>query len=752
MDGLMEDKKKSSKTEDKLVYGRERFDVAKAALSDNHDMGLEDLRFAKLGEQWPDKIRNQREADGRPVLTINKMQTFIRQVVNDARQSKPSIKPKPVDSAADTKTAEVLNGLIKNIEYTSHADIAYDTAVECAVTNGFGYIRVGIDYSYDDAFDMDINIDRVINPFAVYGDPNATCADGSGWNECFIVDRLSKKAYKTKYPNAEIKDFDDDKWSEADGDWLNDDGILVAEFWERKEVDQEIVLTSDGRVFSKEDLMNDEDLLAAMELGSIQIVNERTTKSYKVTQTIMSGAEILEENDWPGKYIPIIPVYGDEFSVEGKRYYRSLINPAKDAQRQFNYWRTTATELVALAPRTPFIGPVGAFDSDADRWQTAHKENHAYLEYDGEQPPMRQPLDSGAAGGALQEALNASDDIKSTIGMYDASLGARSNETSGKAIMARQREGDVATFHFTDNLTRAIRQVGRVIVDLIPAVYDKPRMLRVLGEDGREHLQEVNKGEPVQHMGRDGKPETDDQGNVVLAMHDLTVGKYDVAVEAGPSFTTRREEAATQMTEMIRAFPQSAPVLGAPLAKNMDWPQADEIAEKLAKLDPTNENKLPPEVQQAMEQGKQQIQQLTQENQKLEQQASQNMAKANADMEKVAVDREKINLEHRKVELEAEKLGLENAKLTHDLRVKQIEGNLVEQLDENGQPIDVSKHDLALQAVLQSLQVITQAMTENSQATVEGLQVVADAMNTPKQVVRDSKGVARVEPVREVLN
>jgi hypothetical protein len=225
--------------------------------------------------------------------------------------------------------------------------------------------------------------------------------------------------------------------------------------------------------------------------------------------------------------------------------------------------------------------------------------------------------------------------------------------------MARQREGDVATFHFTDNLTRAIRQVGRIVVDLIPSVYDKPRMLRVLGEDGREHLQPVNQGQEVPHVGRDGKPEQDEQGNLVLSMHDLTVGKYDVAVEAGPSFTTRREEAASQMTEMIRSFPQAAPVLGAPLAKNMDWPQADEIAEKLAKLDPTNENKLPPEVQKAMAEGKQQIQELTQENQKLEQQAAQDAGKAQVEMAKIALEREKLQLERDKLEIERLQLNLQ---------------------------------------------------------------------------------------------
>src|SRR5205807_7540548 len=241
----------------------------------------------------------------------------------------------------------------------------------------------------------------------------------------------------------------------------------------------------------------------------------RAARSWRVTQTILTGAEVLEENVWPGKFIPIVPVYGDEVAIEGKRHLRSLVRDAKDPQRMFNYWRTASTELVALAPKAPFIGPKGSFTTDAAKWATANVENHAFMEYDDRgTAPQRQPF-AGVPAGALQEALNASDDIKAIIGLYNASLGDSGNEVSGRAILARQREGDVSTFHFIDNLSRAIEHGGRILIDLIPLVYTGNRIVRVLGPD-------------------------DVAANVPLNVCDLGRGKYDLTVETGPSCTTRR--------------------------------------------------------------------------------------------------------------------------------------------------------------------------------------------------------------------
>lgn len=586
-----------------MKEARDAFKECAEAASHNRKTALDDLKFARLGEQWPEAIKKQREEEQRPCLTINKLPAFRRQVVNDARQNKPQIKVHPVDDRADVKTAEVINGLIRNIEYVSNASAAYDTSVEQAVDGGVGYFRIGLDYAYDDSFEMDLSIDRIQNPFSVYGDPDSTAVDSSDWDVSFVTDKMSHAKFKAKYGEAAKSDWSDEtSWSNIDSVWRDDKTIMVAEWWTRQEIEREITLLDNGMVFAIEDLLKDPDLAAMIQTGDLQIKNSRMAKTHKVKQRILSGLEVLEENEWLGRFIPIIPVYGDDFDINGKRYMRSLIHDAKDPQRMFNYWRTNATETAALAPRVPYIGEEGAFDAD-DGWDTANTKSHAFLEYKkGSVPPQRQPLDLGTAAGSLQEALNSSDDMKSIMGLYDASLGAKSNETSGKAIIARQREGDVSTFHFTDNLSRAIHHAGRCLIDLIPKVYSEARIVRVIGEDESQENVQINQEYETQ----------DENGEAIQALHDLTAGKYDLTVSAGPSYTTQREEAATQMTELIRAYPDAAPLIGDLLAKNLDWPGADEIAKRFAAQN-GQDAEIPPQLQQQIEQGQQLIEQLKKE-------------------------------------------------------------------------------------------------------------------------------------------
>jgi len=357
---------------------------------------------------------------------------------------------------------------------------------------------------------------------------------------------------------------------------------MVAEYWRREPAQKTIVALSDGQVV---ELSIYEAQKAMFDALGVSVVGKpRAIASQKVTQRILTGAEVLETVDWAGKYIPIVPVWGEELHVDGKRRLRSLVRDAKDPQRMFNYWRTTTTELVALAPKTPFIGRKGAFETDSAKWATANTQTHAYIEYDGPEPPQRQPF-AGPPAGAMQEALSASDDMKAIMGLHDASLGAMSNETSGRAILARQREGDVSTFHYIDNLSRALRHAGRILIDLIPKVYATPRVIRVLGADGAAQAVAVN--HPAQGAaGQLAKMER---------LYDLTIGKYDLTVTTGPSFTTRREEAANQMIELIRAYPAAAPVIGDLLARNLDWPGADEIAQRLAAMLPPQAKSSSPE-------------------------------------------------------------------------------------------------------------------------------------------------------------
>lgn len=563
---------------DVLEEAQEVFAKAVDNESDNRHDAEEDLNFGRLGDQWPEAIKTARELEGRPCLTINLMPSHIRQVTNDARQNKPSISVRPVDGGADVETAKVMNGLIRNIEQSSHADIAYDTAADLAVSMGFGYFRIDVDFTHDDSFEKEIRILQVPDPFAVYGDPWSTAADSSDWNHGFVVSVMPLDEFERKYPGAEPVDFENMP-TENHSHWRDGDDITVAEYWRREEVQRTIIQISNGQ----SSLVVDEDVFAQQaELliaQGFQVIDSRETLSHKVIHRIMTGVEVIEENDWAGRYIPIIPVYGEEVNIKGKRHLRSLIRDAKDPQRMFNYWRSMTTELTGLAPKAPYIGEEGAFEINRDKWETANVTNHPFLEYKkGSQIPQRQPF-AGIPAGALQEALNASSDIKAVTGQFDASLGARSNETSGIAIKARQREGDVGSFHFIDNLSRSIRHAGRVVIDLIPSVYSGERIIRVLGEDGTSEDAQIAQ-DP------DGGFNPHPRGMWSNEVYDFTVGKYDLVVSGGPSFTTRREEAATQMMDLLRAFPAAAPVIGDLLARNLDWPGAEEIAERLHTLLP----------------------------------------------------------------------------------------------------------------------------------------------------------------------
>lgn len=576
-----------------------------------------DMRFARLEVQWPTKGPDSEELDPsfggfdeEARLTINRLAPVIRQVVNDARQNKPAITVRPQDNDADPETAEIMTGLIRNIESASDADIAYDTAVDHAVSGGFGFFRVNLEYACDDSWDQDIVIQRVVNPLSVKGDPYSTGADSSDWNLAFVTDKLKKEAYQRDYPKAAQTDWNPEDFSEG---WMVDGQIVVAEYWTRAKVQKKLIRllnpqTGDFVGVLEEDMEKRAEELYAQ--GFTEEAQSRDVMSYDVKQHILNGVEVLESTDWAGKYIPIVPVYGDEIYLKDKRYFRSLIRSAIDEQRMHNYWASKITQVVALAPRVPFIGEEGSFVDGEFSWNDVNDATIPYLEHKKGSPrPSREPPAS-VPSGMMQMMLNSAEGIKAVTGIYDASLGARSNETSGVAIRNRQLEGDTSTFHFIDNLSRAIRHGGRILLDLIPKVYDSERVIRVLGQDGKAET--VPLKQPVPVMGPDGQPQMQ-QGPMgpepVTRIYDLTMGKYDLSVEAGPSYTSRREETRAELVEVIRAVPDAAPILGPMYLRSSDWPGADDAADKLEAMNaPPQPQGLPPEIQQQMQQGMELIQ------------------------------------------------------------------------------------------------------------------------------------------------
>jgi len=564
---------------DKVIDGAlERWKYSEAGSSHIREWALADIDFGRLANQWPDDVRRTRMAEGRPCLTVNRLPSFIRQVVNDGRQNKPSINVIPVDNGADMETAEIIGGLIRSIERSSNAPIAYDTALEHAVSCGFGFFRITTDYCHSESFDQEAKIQRVANPFSVHWDVDSTAFDASDWNYAFVSDLLTPAEFKARYPKAKAQQ----EWQEGQGegleDWSGEDRIRVAEYWLREEQKRKIVRMSDGSVLKLDELRepvalpdgSTMPLIDALALGGITVNGERESSFYKVARRVINAVEVLEESEWPGSLIPICPVWGEEVNYRGRRYFRSLIRDARDPQSMMNFWRTASTELVALAPRAPFLVPVGGIPAGSEqKWLSANTRSHAFLEYDPSAGPMPQrQAFAGVPAGALQEALNAADDIKSVIGIYDASLGARSNETSGRAILARQSQGITATFHFLDNLARAIEYAGRVLIDIIPSVYSARQAIRVLGENDHPKI--------VRLMSSQGEMPTPEDPDGKL--YDLAAGKYDVTVTVGPNYETQRQETFQNLTTIITAQPQAATVLGDMILENMDFPGAKDAA------------------------------------------------------------------------------------------------------------------------------------------------------------------------------
>lgn len=658
-----------AKDKDILSEAKDAFDECANSrqATENREAWLDDFRFARLNQQWPAEVEQDRIRDGRPALTFNRLPTIIRQVVNDARQNRPAIKTSPADDQADLDTAKVFNGLIRHIEHNSDADVAYDHALDCAVSGGFGYFRINLEYATDDGFDKDIVIRRIADPMSVFEDPYAMSADSSEWNTAFVVESIPLKRFEKQYRGAQAVDFDAAAYEGLKGtSWRDGDTVLRAEYWRRDEVTKRILAiaaASDiaipgmdpfkvGQAVMEDVYKEHKALFDAM---GAQVIGEgREVKSHKVTQYILTGAEVLDTIEWAGRYIPIIPVYGEEVIVEGQRHFRSLIRDARGAQEMYNVSRNAQIEREAMSPKTPWIGPKGAFTTDAYKWATANTDNHAYIEFDtkdedGNQlptAPQRQfPEPPNAA--AIQLAMQAADDIKTITGIYDASLGARGNETSGRAIIARQRQGDVSTFHFIDNLARSIRHAGRILIDLIPTIYTQDRIVRVMGPDGASEV--IPLGQPVPVMGPDGQPVVDQETKQPRTrVYDLSVGKYDLTVDVGPSFNTKREEAANQMIEMIRAYPAIAPLIGDLLAKNLDWPGADEIAERLKAM-------LPPQLQGKDPRIEQMAQQLTQLGQALQQ----SQAQIKGMEQDRSIEVAKVQIERGKLELERKKAGFQ---------------------------------------------------------------------------------------------
>jgi hypothetical protein len=741
----------------RLKFIRDRAERAKTFDDHNLDEAATDLEFRAGLNQWPKTEREQRQAEGRPALTENRIPQFVRQVTGDIRQMKPALKAYGVDDKGDAKRAELVTDLLRYIENRSDATDAYFRAVDSQVACGIGHWRIVTEYCDDEGQAQDILIQSVDDQINVLWDPDASKPNREDAAYCFVPVDMTLAVFKERYPDASAANFDSlDRYRSTLGDnyaqfWSTGETIRVAEYWDRKETK-----AKDGR------------------------------KTVKVYRSVVSGSEILEPaTEWPGKYIPIVPVIGEEVRISGKTYRHGVIRFLREPQQRYNYFLTAETEVIALQPKAPFMATEKQIGDRSDMWQRANHANQPVLIYDADPQapgaPQRVPPPVSSQG--FQNAIaQAAEGMKAVTGIYDAALGAKSNETSGKAILARQREGDVGTYVYVDNFLRALKHTGRIILDLLPTFYDTARTLRIIGEDGA--INEVKINQPA------GVAEMNDEGQPVGEMKPETVigGKYDIFVQAGPSYTTKRDEAKEGMTAFMQANPAATPLIADLYAAAMDWPMADKISERLKEM-------LPPQIkakeeQEAGEQNGQPVEQQVPPPEVIAQQAQQELIQSiegqlkQAELATKAAQARKAEADAMKAEAELQMMmqppapapmpmeapqpdpmeairlkAMEKRALTEvDLEAEMyrrkmerdtgqvVEMGMGEDAAEPAQPMGPTPVELLAQAIMQQGQAFQAGMSEIGAA----MQALAQAQMAPTEVIRDQTGKA--VGARKVMN
>lgn len=559
---------------------RERFQEGVDFDRENRDAGLDDLKMF-AGEQWDSEARLARA--NRPMITENVLPQYVAQVVGDIRINRPAIRVRPAEDA-DKELAEIREGLIRAIERDNDAQGVYAEAGTMQVACGIGHFRVTLKYADEATFDRDIGLENMPEPFSVVWDTMSTERTGRDAEWAFVVDEMPRKAFKKAYKDAQDTTLEVPQ-GDVDG-WSTRDTVRVTEYWEMYDKPTEIALLEDGVVVPLDELPE----------GAVPLQTRKTSKRC-ARMWLTNGYTLLSgPHEMPIDRIPIIRVRGWEVAVGSKRKRWGLVRFARDLQRLRNYWRSTQAESLALAPKDKWLFHETA-EGSADDFRDAVDNDDNTLVWRGQVKPERLPPPQ-VNSAVMQEIAQLTQSMKDVTGIHDASLGIKSNETSGKAILARQREGDVATYIYHDNLQAAIREGGRLINQLIPVVFDTPRTIRVIGEDETTNIKRVN--------------DPNDPKSI-----DINQGRYDIVVDTGPSYSTKRVEAAESMMAFVQAVPAAAAVSGDLIAQAQDWPMSEEIAERLKKTLPPQitakaDEDMSPEEMQAKQQAAQQAQQQAQ--------------------------------------------------------------------------------------------------------------------------------------------
>lgn len=553
---------------------------------------VDDLKFAEADAynnyQWPNSVRRLRDIDDRPCITVNKTRMHNLQVINDAKQNKPEPRIRPVGGEASLESAEAMEGIVRHIQYRSKFSTILDQASSFQVRAGFGVYRIATDYADDDTMDQDIFIRPIIDPLSVMFDPDAKLADKSDGKMALIFDNIPRDEFEDIYP--EYKDFSPARSISASEDsWIGQDYVRICEFFYKTSNTKKLIKftdPTDGKVLTMR-----EDHIPKVILDMVTddpATQSRLVQLTEVRHVVIIGDSIAEENVWLGKYIPLIPVIGEETIIDGimdrKGHTRALIDP----QRMYNYWASAAVEFGALQTKTPWIAPAAAVEGHEPLWNSANKQNVSVLIFNhmddegNEIPAPVRPQLPEQAPLYMSGMQTTQLEMMMVSGQYQTQMGQQGNERSGKAIQERQRQGDNATYHFINNQAIAVRLTGEIILDLIPKIYNSPRVLQMLAKNGKDSL-------PVK-IDPDGAQawavEQGEDQKIAQRILNPAVGKYDVQADIGPAYGTAREEAFAAMTQILTQAPEMTTIIGDILLKNADFPGAEEASRRMERMVP----------------------------------------------------------------------------------------------------------------------------------------------------------------------
>lgn len=632
----------AEKKDSVVEIAKERYQRARDAFKDSRDLSIQDTRFAMgdsdNGWQWPEGIRQSRIADQKVVLTVNLTAQHCNQIINNMRQNRPQCRVLPVDNKADKKTAEILGGLIRNIQTSSNADDAHDVAAEHCIYGGEGYWRVITEYESETSFNQCIKIKVINNPLMVYIDPDARELDKSDAEWGFVFEDISKTQCERDHPDIEPASWIED----IKGGWVGTDNVRRAEYFYCEYTADTALLMQDESTHLKSDFSKEE---YATLKGQGIIVDERPTQKrrWKWCKLVGGHEEPLDTKDWAGSYLPIISVIGKEVNVDGDIVRKGIVRDLKDPARMVNFSYSESIQTVALQNKIPYIAPAEAIEGYENEWQSANTTNASYLPYNSrddagnliEKPERQQPAVMPAA--QVQMLQLSTEQMRAASGQQNANFGIKSEASSGVGIQRLKAQGEIATFHFPDNQVRGLRYEARVLIDLIPKIYDTKRVIRILGLDGRDE-------KVVLDPDMDQSYDEDYSEEDIQKLFNPGLGNYDVVIDTGPSYQTQRQEAATLMGDIAKQDPEFMKVAGDLFFRAVDVPMSDQIAKRYEKMLPPQlqekkgQKPLPPEVQQQMQQDKEMIQHLD----KIIEEQSAKVESKEIDQYKAETDRMKV--------------------------------------------------------------------------------------------------------------